>query len=97
MMEVGAENHEIARTIVALAHSLNLQVVAEGVETVTQQHMLRALGCEYAQGFYYSRPVDEATVLAQGLVAKVWPVADPAADADADDADASHPHVVGER
>jgi len=60
------ENQEIVRAIVALAHSLGLNVVAEGVEESGQASMLRALGCECVQGFYFSRPLDgekaEATI-----------------------------------
>ncbi|MDR3640986.1 MAG: EAL domain-containing protein [Humidesulfovibrio sp.] len=52
------ENQEIVRAIVALAHSLGLDVVAEGVEEVGQADMLRDLGCECVQGFYFSRPLD---------------------------------------
>jgi len=52
------ENQEIVRAIVALAHSLGLDVVAEGVEESGQAAMLHALGCECVQGFYFSRPLD---------------------------------------
>jgi diguanylate cyclase (GGDEF)-like protein len=52
------ENQEIVRAIVALAHSLGLDVVAEGVEESGQAAMLQALGCECVQGFYFSRPLD---------------------------------------
>jgi EAL domain-containing protein (putative c-di-GMP-specific phosphodiesterase class I) len=48
---------EIVKTVVHLAGALGLTVVAEGVETRTQLDALRALGCEYAQGYYFSRPV----------------------------------------
>jgi EAL domain-containing protein (putative c-di-GMP-specific phosphodiesterase class I) len=48
---------EIVRTIVVLAHNLGLEVVAEGVETAAVAERLAALGCEYAQGYYYSRPL----------------------------------------
>ncbi|RYE79312.1 MAG: DNA polymerase III subunit delta [Myxococcales bacterium] len=47
----------IVRTCVSLARGLNLKVVAEGVETEGQAAALRALGCDQAQGFYYSPPV----------------------------------------
>jgi len=40
-----------------------LKVVAEGIETREQGEYLRALGCEYAQGFLYSRPLAAATIL----------------------------------
>ena len=46
----------IVRSILTLAHSLGLRVVAEGVEQAEQVTLLRALGCEQAQGFHFSRP-----------------------------------------
>ncbi|MBH68175.1 MAG: diguanylate cyclase [Rhodospirillaceae bacterium] len=51
-------NMEIIRTITMLAHNLKLDVIAEGVETAEQHAQLSALGCQYAQGFYFSRPID---------------------------------------
>ena len=51
---------EMLRAIVSLGHSLGMDVVAEGVETREQLAQLRALGCEYAQGFYFSMPVTAA-------------------------------------
>ena len=47
----------IVRSIVDLAHSLGLRVVAEGVETIESWHALAALGCDLAQGYLISRPV----------------------------------------
>ncbi len=52
------ENGEIVRTIVTLACNLGMGVVAEGVETGRQRDLLRELGCEYAQGYLFSRPLD---------------------------------------
>jgi EAL domain-containing protein (putative c-di-GMP-specific phosphodiesterase class I) len=52
------ENIEIIHAIVALAHHLGLRVVAEGVETEAQALHLDKLGCEYAQGYYFARPLD---------------------------------------
>jgi len=52
------DSFEIVRVTIALAHSMDLQVVAEGTETEAQVAELKALGCEMAQGFLYSRPVD---------------------------------------
>jgi EAL domain-containing protein (putative c-di-GMP-specific phosphodiesterase class I) len=53
----------IVRTIVALAHNLGLKVVADGVETVQEVDEFVVLDCEYAQGYFFSRPVDEAAVV----------------------------------
>lgn len=46
----------LARSIVALGHSLNLSIVAEGVETQAQKETLTAIGCDAMQGFLYSKP-----------------------------------------
>jgi EAL domain-containing protein (putative c-di-GMP-specific phosphodiesterase class I) len=62
-MDTDADNRAIVRTIVALAHNLGLMVVAEGTETVEEVNELLAVDCEYAQGHFFSRPVDEATVV----------------------------------
>ncbi len=56
-MEDGSENGEIVRTVIALAKALNLDVVAEGIETIHQLHQLRILGCEHGQGYLFSRPL----------------------------------------
>jgi len=50
-------DRELINAIVAMAHGLNLQVVAEGVETREQLDYLRGLGCEYAQGHLFSKAV----------------------------------------
>lgn len=47
----------IVRTIITMARSLNLGVIAEGVETEAQQSLLQALGCDCFQGYLYSKPV----------------------------------------
>jgi diguanylate cyclase (GGDEF)-like protein len=52
-----ADDAAIARTIVALGHSLNLKVIAEGVETKEHEQFLMDQGCDEVQGFRYSRPV----------------------------------------
>ena len=48
----------IVRTIIEMAHTLGLAVIAEGVESEGQKHFLRGLGCEQAQGYLFGRPVD---------------------------------------
>ena len=59
----GDENSEtIVRTIVGMAHSLGLHVVAEGVENEAQWHFMRKVGCEVVQGFLFGRPVPAAEI-----------------------------------
>jgi EAL domain-containing protein (putative c-di-GMP-specific phosphodiesterase class I) len=60
-----ADDATIARTIIALGHSLGLSIVAEGVETEEQLKFLIANNCDYAQGYLFSRPVpaEESTRL----------------------------------
>ncbi len=64
-LESEGENVAIVRTIVALAHALGMDVIAEGVETEAQLAKLRAIGCEYGQGYFFAKPLpsDEATTL----------------------------------
>jgi diguanylate cyclase (GGDEF)-like protein/PAS domain S-box-containing protein len=57
----------IAAAVIALAHSMGLTVVAEGVETAQQRDFLRALRCDQAQGFYFSEPMS-ATALAHSFI-----------------------------
>ncbi|HEY9702326.1 MAG TPA: EAL domain-containing protein, partial [Allocoleopsis sp.] len=56
-MSLGGQNMAIVRTIIILAHTLNMEVVAEGVETQTQARILTDLGCEFGQGYLFSRPL----------------------------------------
>jgi EAL domain-containing protein (putative c-di-GMP-specific phosphodiesterase class I) len=51
------DNHEIVKTIVALAQNLKLDVIAEGVEQQQQLSTIRDLDCQYCQGFFFSRPL----------------------------------------
>ena len=55
-MSVSRNNRMIAKATIQLVHSLGLQVVAEGVEDAQVHSELRGLGCDYAQGYFYSRP-----------------------------------------
>jgi len=57
------ETLEIVRVIIMLAHSLGLTVVAEGVETQVQLDLLKDLGCERAQGYHFSKPVEPQSIL----------------------------------
>lgn len=64
-METRVENREIVRTITMLAHSLGMDLVAEGVEAQRTVDILRGLDCEYAQGFLFAgaQNAEEATAL----------------------------------
>lgn len=54
----------IVHAIIALARAIGLKVTAEGVETKTQASFLRAAGCHYLQGYYFSRPVRDPDISA---------------------------------
>jgi EAL domain-containing protein (putative c-di-GMP-specific phosphodiesterase class I) len=57
--EIGSTPHEttIVRAIISMGRSLNLQIIAEGVETAEDLVFLKAQGCDEGQGYYFSRPV----------------------------------------
>ena len=61
-MKPGGRDHEIVNTIISMARSLKMRVVAEGVETPEQLSSLRAMGCDCAQGFYISKPQESAQI-----------------------------------
>ena len=61
-LERDPEDAILTRTIISLAHSLNLEVVAEGIETVEQYRFLEEHGCDYAQGYLISRPIESDAV-----------------------------------
>jgi diguanylate cyclase (GGDEF)-like protein/PAS domain S-box-containing protein len=54
------DDRAIANSVIALARSMALDVIAEGVETETQAHVLRLLGCQNIQGYFLSRPLPPA-------------------------------------
>jgi diguanylate cyclase (GGDEF)-like protein/PAS domain S-box-containing protein len=53
----GSANEAIVRSTIALAHGLGLKVIAEGIENPSDLRRLRTLGCEFGQGFLFSKPV----------------------------------------
>ncbi len=63
-IEHDEEDRAIIRGIVGLAQTLGLRIVAEGVETTTQHRFIETLGCQIAQGYYYSEPISETALLA---------------------------------
>jgi diguanylate cyclase (GGDEF)-like protein/PAS domain S-box-containing protein len=68
----------IIESVIELAHAVGLHVTAEGIETVEQLRRLQALGCDYAQGYYFARPQRAADLEAlldwdhKGTLASVW-------------------------
>ncbi len=59
-MEPGSDSEPVVSAIVAMAHALSMNVTAEGVETKYQADRLRELGCDNAQGYWFSRPLSAA-------------------------------------
>jgi len=51
------ENKAIINTIIAIANQLDLRVIAEGVEGSEEARFLNEIGCDFAQGYYFSRPL----------------------------------------
>jgi diguanylate cyclase (GGDEF)-like protein len=95
--DLGANTRDqaIVQAIVALAHALGLEVVAEGVETAAAARTLLDLGCDRAQGFLLSRPVD-STAMESLLAKRVVPMDFVAAEIRlSDDAPASNNRVMG--
>lgn len=58
-------NKELINAIVAMSEGLGLKVVAEGVETKEQCEFLLGIGCDYGQGYFFSKPVSETELLSQ--------------------------------
>ncbi|MBS3804088.1 MAG: EAL domain-containing protein [Oleiphilaceae bacterium] len=69
--EVNKTNRTIAETIIVMAHLLDIEVIAEGVETRQQKDWLRDAGCDYAQGFFFSPPLPDRSfekILSKGYI-----------------------------
>jgi EAL domain-containing protein (putative c-di-GMP-specific phosphodiesterase class I) len=61
-MDDKIESSQIVQAIITLAHNMGMEVVAEGVETSEQASQLKSLGCEYAQGYFFSKPISEEAI-----------------------------------
>jgi|GEM_PF-128608 len=57
-MKADGSNSEIVQAIISLAHTLGMDVIAEGIETRSQLAQLQALGCEYGQGYLFAQPLE---------------------------------------
>ena len=67
----GSDDWAFARAMVALGRTLDLRVIAEGIEQAGQLDQLRELGCELGQGYFFARPQDGASIAAAFLAAPV--------------------------
>ncbi|MFB2833231.1 EAL domain-containing protein [Floridanema evergladense] len=63
-MEDSSENLAIVQTVIMLSHKLGMDVTAEGVEKASQMQILRELGCEYGQGYYFAKPLNSEAATA---------------------------------
>ncbi len=61
-MDTDAESEEIVKLIVTLGHTLGMKVVGEGTETEDHVNRLKAMNCELAQGYFFSKPVDTIAI-----------------------------------
>jgi len=61
--EINDTNYGIVKAIINLAHSLGLDVIAEGIETEDQFQILKDLGCEYGQGYLFAQPLNSVDVI----------------------------------
>ncbi|MEX3948591.1 EAL domain-containing protein [Paraburkholderia sp. EG287B] len=68
-LSVDENNQVLCEAMVVLAHKLGIQVIAEGVETVEQRDFLKSMGCDFAQGYLYSRPIEP-----EQFEQVVWPL-----------------------
>ena len=57
-------SNTIVGAVIQLAHGLGMSVVAEGVESAQQHHILTGLGCDACQGFYFARPMPAESIAA---------------------------------
>jgi diguanylate cyclase (GGDEF)-like protein len=71
-IDVDTKNAEVVSAIIAMGKALNLEIVAEGVETQPQESLLKKIDCDTLQGFYYSKPLpaDEFSSLCHSLANK---------------------------
>lgn len=61
-LEAMQKRRAITTSIISLAQTLDIEVVAEGIETATQRDLLRAMGCRTGQGYLFAKPADQQTI-----------------------------------
>ena len=62
-IEKTEKNKILVKSIIDLAHNLDLKVVAEGVETKKENNLLRSINCDYIQGYYHFKPMPVDKIL----------------------------------
>ncbi len=72
MMSAESDYADVVHTVVAMAHTLNMKVIVEGVETREQLTQLMSLDCDFAQGYYFSAPVPAAAARAMIVQEPEW-------------------------
>jgi len=83
-LEMNRDDAAICRAIIGLAHNLGMRVTAEGIETLHQLELLKGLGCDYGQGYYFSRP-QPAQDITRWLTARAVPAQAPDRDSAEED------------
>ena len=68
------DDKQITAAIIAMAHTLNLKVVAEGIETDAQMQFLQTLGCEIGQGYLFDKPISAEAFANSPLVSQGYSV-----------------------
>lgn len=71
-LETDPSDMALSEAIIVMAHKLGLKVIAEGVETLAQCNLLQAAGCDYAQGYLFSRPVPPEQI--EPLLKHIFPL-----------------------
>ena len=62
-LDLSPANQALCEAIIAMAHKLDMEVIAEGIETETQYQLLKGMGCDYCQGYYLARPLPKTEFL----------------------------------
>jgi diguanylate cyclase (GGDEF)-like protein len=75
--DTDARNAAVVRAAIRLAHELDIEIVAEGVETEGQERFLLSAGCEFAQGYFFSKPVNAARATELLRAGKITPARRP--------------------
>ena len=56
-LKIDSREESLSEAIVVMAHKLDLKVIAEGIETKQQLELLQSMGCDYGQGYFFSKPL----------------------------------------